>query len=101
MVSPVYELEQVPSNVLTYSVVKKKRPVGRKSYTLPKVPGGHECNVCYRQIVGDFDKVGRMPCKHVTCFKCLQKWVDKGHQSCPECVGKFHVYMGEETIIDD
>ena len=67
------------------------------------VLGGYSCAICYKEIDEHKSKIGQLPCEHVFCHKCIQKWFDTGsanRQLCPYCLTPFEVSQVDTIEID-
>ena len=42
------------------------------------------CSICYEDIYSN-ERIGNLPCKHIFCSYCIQKWLNKLHKDCPIC----------------
>ena len=65
---------------------------------------GYSCLVCYKPLVHRTAKIGRMPCKHVVCYECMEKWFELGGdmgQTCPYCRTPYEVAAVDIVTIDD
>ena len=90
-----------PDNVHTYQNSKFCIPVTKYVWNRPAIEGQeYMCSVCLEVLLDPWQKIGDMPCKHVTCVACLQKIVDRGDKRCPVCRGRFRVYHSTRIVFD-
>ena len=71
-------------DLLQIDQVKKQMPNTRRSpKNILEIADGEECCICM-EAYNNKDSIISLPCKHLFCLTCMQKWTQK-QLTCPYC----------------